>query len=79
LPSKQVGQGGRSAAIRYVNKVDAGHHLEEFAGDMAAGPVADTFSICPLNSRSSAISPDVRTNPASRVLSKSSVQLFERC
>ena len=34
LSAEQVGKRGRRAAIRHVNHVDAGHHLEQLAGNM---------------------------------------------
>ena len=34
LSAEQIGERGRRAAIRHVDHVDAGHHLEQFAGDM---------------------------------------------
>src|SRR5262249_36758403 len=34
LPAKEVSQRRRRPAIRYVQHVDASHHLEQFAGDM---------------------------------------------
>ena len=34
LPAEQIGQRGRRAAIGHVQHVDAGHHLEQLAGDM---------------------------------------------
>ena len=37
-PPMQIGQRGRAAAIRHVNHVDAGHHLEQLTGDMGALP-----------------------------------------
>ena len=36
LPAEQIGQRGRPAAIGHVHHVDAGHHLEQLAGDMGA-------------------------------------------
>ena len=38
-PSRSV-SAGAVAAIRHVNQVDAGHHLEQLAGDMWRAPVA---------------------------------------
>ena len=35
LPAEQIGQRGRRAAIGHMHHVDAGHHLEQLAGDMA--------------------------------------------
>ena len=35
----QIGKRGRRAAIRHVNHVDAGHHLEQLAGYMGGVPV----------------------------------------
>ena len=37
LSAEQIGERGRPAAIRHVNHVDAGHHLEQFAGHMGRG------------------------------------------
>ena len=34
LPAEQIGQRGRHAAIGHVHHVDAGHHLEQFGGDV---------------------------------------------
>jgi ketopantoate reductase len=34
LPAEQIGNHGGSAAIRHVDKVDTGHHLEQFTEDM---------------------------------------------
>ena len=34
LSAEQIGQRGRRTAIGHVNHVDAGHHLEQLAGDM---------------------------------------------
>ena len=38
-PSRSV-SAGACAAIRHVDHVDAGHHLEQLAGHMGRGPVA---------------------------------------
>ena len=40
LSSEQIDKRGACAAIRHVHQVDAGHHLEQFAGDMLRGPAA---------------------------------------
>src|SRR5580704_9562538 len=40
LPGNQVGEPGRTAAIRHVNHVDAGHHLEKLAADMGRAAAA---------------------------------------
>ena len=40
LPAEQIGQRRCLAAIRHVDHVDAGHHLEQLARQMARGPVA---------------------------------------
>ena len=40
LPADQVGKRRRRAAIGHVHHVDAGHHLEQLAGDMDAAAVA---------------------------------------
>ena len=40
LSADKVGQGGRVTAIRHMNHVDTGHHLEQFAGEMLRSPVA---------------------------------------
>ena len=37
LSAEQIGQRGRPAAIGHVNHVDAGHHLEQLAGNMGRG------------------------------------------
>jgi hypothetical protein len=34
LPAEQIGNRGSSAAIGHMDNVDAGHHLEQFTGDM---------------------------------------------
>ena len=34
LSAEQIGKRGCRAAIRHVNQVDAGHHLEQLAGNM---------------------------------------------
>ena len=39
-PPIRVGQRRRRAAIRHVTHVDAGHHLEQLAGDVVRRPVA---------------------------------------
>jgi hypothetical protein len=36
--TEQIGNRGGSAAIRHVDKVDPGHHLEQFTGDMLIAP-----------------------------------------
>ena len=36
LSAEQIGERRASAAIRHVNHVDAGHHLEQLAGNMWA-------------------------------------------
>ena len=36
LSAEQIGERGRCAAIGHVHHVDAGHHLEQFAGHMGA-------------------------------------------
>ena len=40
LPAEQIGQRRRRAAIGHVDHVDAGHHLEQLAGDMLRRAVA---------------------------------------
>jgi hypothetical protein len=40
LPAEQIGNHGGSAAIRHVDKVDTGHHLEQFTEDMLPAPDA---------------------------------------
>ena len=46
LSAEQIGS--ETAAIRDVNQVDAGHHLEQLAGDMVALPFpADAKLILP--------------------------------
>ena len=46
-PSRSV-SAGAVAAIRHVDHVDAGHHLEQLAGDMGALPVpADAMLTLP--------------------------------
>ena len=48
LPAEQIGQRRRRAAIGHVNHVDAGHHLEQLAGDMWPGSIAaDAMLILP--------------------------------
>ena len=48
LAADQIGQRGRAAAIGHVQHIDAGHHLEQFAGDMDAVPVPpDAMLILP--------------------------------
>src|SRR5262249_375612 len=41
LPAKKVGERWRLAPIGYMDHVDAGHHLEQLAGEMWNAPVAD--------------------------------------
>jgi hypothetical protein len=40
LPAEQIANHGGSAAIRHVDKVDTGHHLEQFTQDMLPAPDA---------------------------------------
>ena len=40
LPADQIGKRERLAAVRDVDHVDAGHHLEQLAGDMERTPGA---------------------------------------
>ena len=48
LPGEQVGERRRRAAIRHVDHVDAGHHLEQLAGHMDELPLpADAMLILP--------------------------------
>ena len=48
LSAEQIGQRGRVAAIGHVDHVDAGHHLEQLAGDMGRRPMpADAMLILP--------------------------------
>ena len=39
LPAEQIGQRRRTAAIGHVHHVDAGHHLEQLAGDVGRVPL----------------------------------------
>src|SRR5215831_13444461 len=41
LPAEQIGQRGHAAAIRHMNHVDPGHHLEQLARDMCAASDTD--------------------------------------
>src|SRR5215468_8420473 len=41
LPAKKAGERWRLAPIGYMDHVDAGRHLEQFAGEMWRAPVAD--------------------------------------
>ena len=48
LPADQIGKRKRLAAVRDVDHVDTGHHLEQFAGDMGGLPVPpDAMLILP--------------------------------
>jgi hypothetical protein len=53
LPGEQVGERRPLAAIRHVQRGDAGHHLEQLAEYMGGSPYAARYSITSSASASS--------------------------
>ena len=45
LPAEEIDQHGAGTTIGHMDHFDAGHHLEQFAGEVAAGASAERGEI----------------------------------